>query len=398
MSASPRQRAGITFLMCAAALSALAWLQRGDGLDAAARARPRNPLVQVRLLELNADEAVELDIRGAWQLASPQGKVLARGSGMRSWIRAEPQGASVGGWQSEVDHLLLSTFGDDALVVGTQRYRGRLHLYSERRRGRLQRLKLILELPLEDYVLGVVTGEMATATPGIAEALQAQAVAARTYALYQLAQGRSELASTAADQRFLSLDFETRAARAAVAATRGRILTRKGELVPAYFHADCGGHTSPAGPSGFDASPVLGGSDDQVHGALSAWSDLIPAERLDQIADRLGLGTHLTSLQVLERDPGGRILRAKLVGPEQGRELPGERLRQELRLRSAYLTSMDPRSDGTLEVRGRGHGHGIGMCQSGALQRARDGASCKDILRHYYPGAQLTLLSTPAPR
>ena len=381
-----------------AALALLAFLSRGDGLDAATKERPRNPLLEVHLRNLPAREPLPLDIEGLWELRDADGTYLARDTGMRGWLELRPEGLSVGGWMVDADHVVLQAFGDAALAVDTYHYRGRLHLRQRREEGE-RFLQLSLELPLEDYVLGVLIGEMSTQVRGVDAALQAQAIAARTYVVEQLRRGRSMIRSTVADQRFLSADFETQAARDPVLATTGLVLKHEGRLIPAYFHADCGGRTSDGLLHEFGKSPVLRGVPDvgpAAHLSRSRnWQEFVPAKKLDRIARALGLGDYAMGLDILERDEAGRVVKARFTGPDGERTLPGDRMRAELGLPSAMISLMGVLADGSLRVEGIGAGHGIGLCQLGALELARNGRDVRAILAHYYPGAEIAVLTDP---
>lgn len=381
-----------------AALALIAFVSRGDGLDAATKLRPRNPMIEVHLRDLDAGEAITIDVDGLWELRTTDGTFLARDTGMRGWLELRPEGLSVAGWKVENQHVILQTFGDQALALDTYHYRGRLHLRTLRENSKT-RLQLSLELPLEDYVLGVLIGEMSTQVTGVDAALQAQAIAARTYVVYQMRRGRSMIRSTVADQRFLSTDFETETARQAVQQTTGLVLKHEDRLVPAYFHADCGGSTSNATLHEFGDSPVLRAVPDiGAAGHLSltdSWERIVPAEKLDAIAQAWGLGDHARSLDIMQRDDAGRVVRAQFTGVDGSRAVPGDRIRAELGLPSALITLLGVLRDGSLRVEGIGNGHGIGLCQLGALAQARAGRDARAILAHYYPGARIAILSDP---
>jgi len=381
-----------------AAFTALAVTIRGDGLDAATRIAPRNPMIEVHLRDLDRGEKLALDVLGVWEMRTPNGTRLANGDGLRGWLRFGPEGVTVGGWQMPSDHVVLHAYGDAAIRLDTLTYRGRLHLRRNRAKD-APPLELTLELPLEDYVLGVLVGEMSSARPGVAEALRAQAVAARTYAVWQLRRGRERLRSTAVDQRFLSVDFETQAARDAVRETTGQILKHANRIVPAYFHADCGGATSPGAQHGFGDHPALHGTREtgpSFHGDDSTfWTRLIEADKLDTLAKRWGVGDWIAGLDVVSADRGGRVQRVRVFGDDSSHELYGEQLRSALRLPSIMVDRFAVLGDGSLRVDGRGRGHGIGLCQIGAVAQARAGREYREILAHYYPGAEVDLLTSP---
>lgn len=386
------------FASLIAGLALVAFVSRGDGLDAATKERPRNPMIEVHLRDLPMREPIALDAEGLWELRDADGTFLAKDTGMRGWLELRPEALSVAGWLTESKHVVLQAFGDAALSVDTYHYRGSLHLRQKRKDGETY-LQLSLELPLEDYVLGVLIGEMSTQVSGVDAALQAQAIAARTYVVYQLRRGRTMIRSTTADQRFLSTDFETEAARRAVRETTGLVLKHEGRLIPAYFHADCGGRTGDGEAHEFGAWPVLRGVPDvgpaAHHSRTTSWQRTVPAEKLDRIAQAHDLGEHATEFRIVERDEAGRMLRASFAGEKAVRIFPGDRMRAELGLPSGMITLFGVQRDGSLRVEGIGAGHGIGLCQLGALELARSGREVRGIIAHYYPGAQIAVLTDP---
>lgn len=353
------------------------------------------PEVAVRLTAFEGHNAVRFGLDGAWRILDEHGEPRADGFGLEGLIRADPTGVQVGPYLCGVDRLLIAPAGDSALRVGDERYPGALEVGLLREGARATGLSLVLHLALEDYVLGVVCGEMPTTSPGIGPALRAQAVAARTYALWRLGDRRGALRDTAGDQVFRGLDWHTQAAREAVAETRGLVLTWKDSLLPAYFHAECGGATADAHALGFvpRALPPLAGAPDPGCEQARPWSATVPAERLDAAARALRVGDWLRSVHALESDGSGRMLRARLLGNDSHFDGPSEEARARFGVPSAAWTRARVRPDGALELQGRGRGHGIGLCQEGARRRARAGQDWREILHHYYPGAGLQPLT-----
>ncbi len=360
-----------------------------------------NPLVQVRLMALSNSGSIPLQIEGHWLVkdgSDPQHPVLLQRSGsFHGELRTSPTGPQLGPYQSNRDHIVIEPEGDEALRIGTYLYPGTLHVRMERdKAGAAQALHLSLELPLEDYVLGVVCGEMPSQAPGAQAALRAQAVAARTYALNQRNRDRL-LRDDTFDQVFRGLDFHTHQAEEAVAATRSLVLTWQEQLVPAFFHRNCGGATANAANAGFvkDAIPPLSGVQEPAcRSPRNIWQRQVSAEQLDALAKRYQLGSWLRAISTVRRDPSGRLLEVRLIGEKEERDLSAEQYRAALHLPSTQLVEVLVQEDGSAIFRGRGYGHGVGMCQEGALRLARQGASYEEILAHYYPQANLVPLTS----
>ena len=245
---------------------------------------------------------------------------------------------------------------------------------------------------LEDYVYGVVAAEMpASFEPA---ALEAQAVAARTYALRRAQSSvHSPDAQICADytccQAYTAQDPEhwgDQAAvwgpkiQAAVTATAGQVLTRDGELIDAVFHASSSGATAPAQAVWGGSVPYL------VSVSTPETVESVPdlQQSLTFTADQLKalLGSSNLGPPVYN-DWGG--VSAIGVG---SKTLSGQEVRQKLGLRSARFSVSQSGDSFTFTT--LGYGHGVGMSQQGANLLAKEGATCRDILAHYYPGTTLT--------
>jgi len=208
-------------------------------------------------------------------------------------------------------------------------YRGDLQLRPEG-----SGLLAVNLIPLETYLPSVVGSEMPAAWP--AAALQAQAVAARTYALSQRRpEAAFDLRATVASQAYIGVEAETESTRAAVAATRPMVLRFGGALIQAVFHSSSGGSTENSGeiwtrqlpylvsvPDGDDPSP------------WRQWSLRFGPEQL-QRAFREIAGAQ--RIEVLASSSTGRVRRARVIGPAGSLELSGSELRQRLGLRSTLV-------------------------------------------------------------
>ena len=273
-----------------------------------------------------------------------------------------------------------------------------------------------IELDLEEYLVGVVAGEMpASFEP---EALKAQAVAARTYSVSKLVKGASpalaEMApaaditnDTSINQTWLSEEerqanwgksFAANEAkiRAAVRDTAGVILLYDGEIIDPLYHSSCGGEKTE------DPVNVWGGSVPYLRSvACSGHEDpyssktiVVSLEKADQllgtalsaVAASASVGSRSQLCQVTGRSSSGRVLTASI----SGKEFSGAELRSRLELPSANFRA-SVTAEG-LEITSKGYGHGVGMCQYGANDYARKGLDYRQILLHYYTGCALARL------
>lgn len=359
-----------------------------------------NPTIMVELTALRGSEPIDIEISGGWRLRNGEDENLAvmhEWSGLRGTLSLSSIGTQLEAYRTKSEYLILETDGDHALRLNTYLYPGRLHIrvVKDKKVALGKSMRLSLELPLEEYVLGVLCGEMSTLVPNSQAALRAQAVAARTYALYRLGQKR-KLKDNTADQVFTSIDFITEQAREAVLATRGLVLRWDNELVPAYFHGNCGGGTANAQDAAFaraDIAPLAGVFEPECRNPRDMWERTVSASALDNLAVHYELGTWLKAIVISEQDSTGRQLQLRLIGPEQHIDVPADGVRGALHLPSTQIEDMRRLPDGSLVIRGYGAGHGVGLCQEGAMRMSKSGASYAAILAHYYPSAQLVPLT-----
>ncbi|TVQ08794.1 MAG: SpoIID/LytB domain-containing protein [Leptolyngbya sp. DLM2.Bin27] len=242
---------------------------------------------------------------------------------------------------------------------------------------------------IEAYLYGVVGSEMPASWPH--EALKAQAVAARSYALYRRDRTRNQLfdvGTTTAHQVYKGLASEAPSVHAAVNATQGQVLTHGGRVIEAVFHSSSGGHTENSEDIWQRPTPYLRGvADFDQEAPVFQWSETFSAQQLAQRITGIG---QLRSVATERATPRGRVVSARLQGTQGSRTLTGVELRQALGLRST-LISFNISGD-TIRVNGRGFGHGLGMSQWGARGLATRGQNYQQILTHYYQGTALSNL------
>ena len=278
--------------------------------------------------------------------------------------------------------------------VDGRRYRGQLRVEYDVRKGRARVFNRLL---LEDYLLGVVPGEMPESF-GF-EALKAQAVAARSYALAEMAQ-RGWLYADTRSQVYDGRGCERPLVTRAVQETAGEVLMRDGRAVKAYYNSTCGGRSSPATlvfPEDMTPGVMEKGvtCPDCRRSPFRSWVRRVPGARACAAA---GLpAAPLESVEVVMDDRSGRaetiLLRAGGREASVPADLFRERVSSGLPLSEQMLSTRlaeDPRIEGdTLVLEGNGWGHGVGLCQYGASGFAARGGTYRQILSRYYPGAEL---------
>jgi len=267
--------------------------------------------------------------------------------------------------------------------VGRSRIRGDLVVRVHR-----NRLQLINVLPLEDYLFGVVGAEMPLAFPE--EALKAQAVAARTYALRKkldTVDQPSHLGSSVLHQVYRGLSREDPRIGASVEATRGEVLTYNLEPIEAYFHASCGGRTETGQAALSRDLPYLQPVECPCGKlAASRWELVVASAELSSALK----GREADSLSIASRSETGRV---RMLSAGAGTWVDAVDFRQRLgygKLKSLWF-EIEKLADG-IRIKGRGYGHGAGMCQWGAKALADAGWNYRRILLHYYPGVEIQQL------
>ncbi len=250
------------------------------------------------------------------------------------------------------------------------------------------RLLFINRVWLEDYLLGVVPGEVPASFPEAA--LQAQAILARTFALYRLnPQGPYDLCATERCQVYRGRQVETPRHTAAVQATRGLIVSYRQKPITAVYHADSGGHTAASAEVWGNRLPYLVARPDPfAQSPHSTWSRSLSPEAVAQGLAALGLQVgSVQSVQPVLLSESGRPLRLRISGSGGSLELEAPQATR--LLRGLGLPSTRVRFEGW-QVYGQGLGHGVGMSQWGARGLALQGWDFRQILGYYYPGTFLS--------
>jgi stage II sporulation protein D len=379
---------------------------------------PGAPRLQVGLGRCLRDGVVRISVHGPYEIRG-RTATLARGSAL-PWVEVTAgDGLSIGdaifretplSVIPEIDGTLEVEYTRDARGTPVKpagvRYQGLLivHLLPERKLG------LVNDVDLEDYLKGVVGKEMNLAE-GV-EALKAQVIAARTYAVHEQRLERVrrvkgeafDLYDDERSQMYGGLERHTPLAEKLVDETRGMFLTYQGKLVRTFYSSACGGRTEPAWEVLGDESeriPPLGGTkcDYCQRRALYRWKDPVVILKKD-IAERCLpkdlQDRKIRSVEVTKTLPGGHALEVTVTLENSPRILrlnASNDFRRNVveKLRSTLWDRIEDRVE-SIAIYGRGYGHGAGLCQVGAYEMAKDGKTGAEILEYYFPGAKVQKL------
>ncbi len=306
-------------------------------------------------------------------------------------IKASAGGISVAGQQLSSPIKLLSSDGQERIRLGGNLYKGDILI----RASGADKLDIIEYLPLEDYLYGVLGVEMSPDWP--LEALKAQAVASRTYALKNINPARDYDVTDGVEMQVYNGTARINSRIIdAVNSTRGEVLKYKGKLVTAFFHACCGGHTASVKSAwGEDVIKPLYGVPDPFCSRAShyRWELFVPAGDLLKFIQKQGsTALKIKAVRVYRKDRSGRAVSLRFTTDRGVKDAPVTELRKSVgnyEFRSTLITRISPVRGG-YEFAGRGWGHGVGMCQEGAKAMAEKGRTYKKILHQYYPGASIT--------
>ena len=385
-----------------------------------------------RYLLMRPDAAVEIvDEEAGGRLAVVSGGALLTCEAASGRVKV-----AAGAFKASLPRLLIRQHEGGVITVSTRggrssrsRYVGDLEITAAG-----DGLRVVEHVGLENYVAGVVQAELPDSFP--LEAMKAQAIAARTYALFHLGDHEQQGADLCAEvhcQVYRGIPSDTSRPFTAARETAGQVLTWNGMLVDAMYHSACGGSTAAAWEvrqgkllpylrGALDSAYDLGGSSERPAGKpycgighQVAWgrrfswreAEKLVASNLGTVLGEPGLAAgSLKSLRVSSRGESlsgqaGRVEWLE-VGTSRGTyRVRGDAVRwlfgngrpgpSGLRSSDFQLTVERDRKGRprAVVVKGKGHGHGIGLCQWGARGRAQSGQTAEEILSAYYPGAEV---------
>lgn len=381
----------------------------------------------VRVALAGRTEIAAVSATGRWQVLEEGGaRQLVRGSGDEPWrverkgglLRIAGDGGDATPWR-EGPFIARPSDASGMVRFGGKRYRGELW-FTATDTGVL----VVNRLAVEDYLRGVVPLEMGTRQPSDRAALEAQAIAARSYTYMRVPPSRGDgevipaagwhMVATVTNQVYGGAEVEHALVDAAVDATAGLVIRYAGLIVDAPYSSSCGGRTAVPRDAWRDVSdePYLRSLDDTDPRTGRPYCDISPRNhwleeideaRLLEVSRRALVAAgardpdaRVRGIRIAERTGSGRIGALALQTDRGDVTVRASDLRNVFRnARGAILFSTnftvdrETRARGQLTgvtLRGAGNGHGVGMCQWGAIGRSRAGQDARAILRFYYPG------------
>lgn len=258
----------------------------------------------------------------------------------------------------------------------------------------------IESVPLEEYVVGVVSGEMPASFE--MEALKAQSVASRTYVLKKMISNIDnayDVVDTVSNQVYLdeeglkvkwgdNYDKYINKIKEAVNSTKGEYLEYDGDIIDAFYFSTSNGYTEDSGVIFQKSLPYLKSVESEWDKEVASAFYSTTSISLQEFYEKLGLEyNNELKVEILEKSDSNRVVRLKI----NGIEFKAKDVYSKLGLRSYDFEFVQVGSN--IIINTKGYGHGVGLSQYGALGMAREGYNYKDILNHYYVGTNLVKLN-----
>ncbi len=250
-------------------------------------------------------------------------------------------------------------------------------------------------VPIEEYVIGVVAGEMPIDFE--LEALKAQAVAARSYVMIQMERNINnnyDVVDNVTNQVYLDSNYlmsvwkesytnNISKIKLAVLSTKGEYISYNGKVAEALFFSTSPGYTE-------NSEDVFENEVSYLRSVESPWDKISPVYStsttlsLNDFCNKLGIDySDILNIQVIDKTNTGRVKRIKI----NNREMTGNFVSLTLALKSTFFEIVQ--ENNKIIINNKGYGHGVGMSQYGAQGMALEGYNYKDILKHYYTGIEI---------
>ena len=254
---------------------------------------------------------------------------------------------------------------------------------------------IIERVPIEQYVIGVLAGEVPITFEK--EALKAQAVASRTYVMYHIQNSKDkdyDVVDTVANQVFKSdEDLKDKwddkyvenmnKIKEVVLDTSGEYLTYGGKVIEAFFFSTSVGYTENSEDVFSEALPYLRSVESHWDEISPVYTDSVDFTKLEFFSQLELAYTEYLNIEVLDSTKTGRVKKIKI----NDKEFTGREVCSKLKLRSTYFSIKE--ENGMIKIETKGFGHGVGMSQYGAQGMALEGYKYDEILKYYYQGVNI---------
>lgn len=349
----------------------------------------------LRVLVFDNKDSLSLAIKGSYHIYSTTSdKLLTGGYILHTIVSGSDKGIMFGQRDLKFSKIRVTVPESSFIYIDGRAFRGSVDILRKDN----MKLMVINRVPLEEYLYGVLYNEISHRWP--IEAIKVQAVAARTFALYQARQNKLQdydLTNDIYSQVYSGATSERWSTTRAVKLTTGQVMTYQGDIFPAYYHATCGGRTEDASNLWNVDLPPLKGVEcifckDSPH---YKWVKDIPLSELEKKLNDNGYKVgKIRSVTVVSRNNSGRVDKIEIKDEADiSCMLTAKDFRQMMGPNDIRSTNFESSVNGDkLVLKGIGWGHGVGMCQWGAKGQADKGKKYDEILKYYYPGAEISTI------
>lgn len=355
--------------------------------------KENNPII--RVLVLDNRDSISLAAKGTYRVYSvPSEKLLTGGYILHTKVRASEQGIIFGSRELKFSKIRVTVPEESLIYLDGRSFRGTVDIIKKDN----MKLSVINRITLEEYLYGVLYNEVSHRWP--IEAIKAQGITARTFALYQARQNKLQdydLTNDIYSQVYSGATSEKWSTTRAVKLTLGQVLTYKGDIFPTYYHATCGDKTEDAANLwNIDIEPLKGSEcgfcKESPH---YKWMKNIPLSEMEKkLGDNGYKVGKIKSVTIMARNKSGRVDKLEIKDDSDvSCILTGKDFRRMMGPNDVRSTNFEPSiNNDKLNLCGIGWGHGVGMCQWGAKGYAEHGKNVEEILKIYYPGAEVTTI------
>lgn len=346
----------------------------------------------IRVAVVKDKDQVTLSLKGYYEIyALGKKEKILYGSNLKNAVVAPTtEGLKIADREFKISGIKILTQEDAAVYLNDKRLRG----YIGISRANGGKLLVVNYIDIEDYLFGVLQHEVSFWWPYAA--LEAQAIAARTYALYQaeINTGRDyDLTNDTFSQVYGGAAKERYRAKKAVIKTQSKVLTCDGKIFPAYYHATCGGRTEDSSELwNIDLPPLKGVKCDWCKNSPHYyWETEMSLETIEKkLAVKEYKISGILDIAPVEINNQNRIRKLKITHTKGFEEIPVNKFRLVVGPKQIRSTNFKIEiKDKKAFFKGYGWGHGVGLCQWGAFFMAKDGFDAEEILNYYYPSAKI---------
>lgn len=292
--------------------------------------------------------------------------------------------------------LLISWSGDDRNIVRELQEEPKLSVF-------VNETGQIHEMMLEEYIAGVVAGEMFPDWP--VEAYAAQAIFARSFTMDFISTGGvkdkygADVSTSIQETQAFNPEAVTNDIKKGVEMTRGEVMTYDNRFVRGWFHAYSGGITARA-KEGLDykeeeppfTASVKLPENEYVPDDVKEWTAEYSAAELNGLLGTAGLNVgDIQGLEITEKGPSGRVTLITVTGTQGEETISGPEFRlavDSTKMKSALVRDFTF-ENGVLTITGTGYGHGVGLSQWDAFMLAEEGKSPKEIVETFFEGIEI---------